>query len=84
MNPISKTLTRREFLVVAGCGCAGLVIAGCGCARVSEATTAAAAACPYGYRLDASPCLLYTSDPAHGRPRGELGGPPTIKKKKTK
>ena len=59
MNPISKTLTRREFLVVAGCGCAGLVIAGCGCARVSEATTAAAAACPYGYRFDAYPGQCY-------------------------
>ena len=59
MNPISKTLTRREILVVTGCGCAGLVIAGCGCARVSEATTAAAAACPYGYRFDAYPGQCY-------------------------
>ena len=59
MNPSLKSMTRREFLVVAGCGCAGLVIAGAGCARVSEATTAAAAACPYGYRFDAYPGQCY-------------------------
>jgi hypothetical protein len=50
-------MTRREFLIVAGCGCAGLVIAGTGCARISEAT--AAAACPYGYRFDAYPGQCY-------------------------
>lgn len=58
-NPSLKTLTRREFLVVAGCGCAGLVLAGSGCARVQEATAAAAAACPYGYRFDATPGQCY-------------------------
>ena len=52
-------MTRRQFLVVAGCGCAGLVIAGTGCARVGEATAAAAAACPYGYRYDAYPGQCY-------------------------
>ena len=52
-------MTRREFLVVAGCGCAGLIIAGAGCARVSDATAVAAAACPYGYRYDAYPGQCY-------------------------
>lgn len=59
MNPSLQSMTRREFLVVAGCGCAGLVIAGAGCARVSDATAAAAAACPYGYRYDAYPGQCY-------------------------
>ena len=59
MNPPTKTLTRREFLIVAGCGCAGLVIAGSGCARVGETTAAAASTCPYGYRFDAYPGQCY-------------------------
>ncbi len=65
MNPIKQPMTRREFLIVAGCGSAGLVIAGSGCARLGQATaatavTAAAAdACPYGYRFDAYPGQCY-------------------------
>ena len=59
MNQSTQTMTRRQFLVVAGCGCAGLVIAGTGCARVGEATATAAAACPYGYRYDAYPGQCY-------------------------
>ena len=62
MNPSTKPITRREFLVVAGCGCAGLVIAGSGCARLGQATVAtgiAADACPYGYRFDAYPGQCY-------------------------
>lgn len=68
MNPIKQPMTRREFLIVAGCGCAGLVIAGSGCARLGQATAAtsataatatAADACPYGYRFDAYPGQCY-------------------------
>ena len=65
MNPPTKPITRREFLVVAGCGCAGLVIAGSGCARLGQPTAAttttaiAADACPYGYRFDAYPGQCY-------------------------
>ena len=59
MNQTTQTMTRRQFLVVAGCGCAGLVIAGAGCARVQAATASAAAACPYGYRYDPYPGQCY-------------------------
>ena len=55
MNQSTQTMTRRQFMVVAGCGCAGLVIAGTGCARVGPVTAAAAAACPYSYRYDPYP-----------------------------
>ena len=59
MNQSTQTMTRRQFLVVAGCGCAGLVIAGTGCARVGPVTAAAAAACPYSYRYDPYPGQCY-------------------------
>ena len=59
MNQSTQTMTRRQFMVVAGCGCAGLVIAGTGCARVGPVTAAAAAACPYSYRYDPYPGQCY-------------------------
>ena len=40
MNQIKQPMTRREFLIVAGCGSAGLVIAGTGWDRLGQATAA--------------------------------------------
>lgn len=67
MNPDRRVMSRREFLIAAGCGCAATLLVGSGCSRTG-ATTAAATVCPYGYRFDPWPgqCYRYVDSNGSG------------------
>lgn len=61
-----RKMTRRDFLIAAGCGCAGLIAVGSGCSRLGGAMAAAALVCPYGYRYDPWPGQCYRFVDANG------------------
>lgn len=68
MESNERKLTRRDFLIAAGCGCAGLVVAGIGSSRLRGTTATAALVCPYGYRYDPWPgqCYRYVDSNGSG------------------
>jgi len=61
-----RPMTRRDFLIAAGCGCAALALAGSG--RLRGDTAAAALFCPYGYSYDPWPghCYRYVDSNGSG------------------
>jgi hypothetical protein len=68
MKSNERKITRRDFLIAAGCGCAGLVLAGSGCSRLRGTTAASALVCPFGYRNDPWPgqCYRYVDSNGSG------------------
>lgn len=66
MNVNQRPMTRRDFLIAAGCGCAALALAGSG--RLRGDTATAAQFCPYGYRFDPWPghCYRYVDSNGSG------------------
>ena len=61
-----RKMTRRDFLIAAGCGCAGLIAVGSGCSRLGGSTADVALVCPYGYRYDPWPGQCYRFVDANG------------------
>lgn len=68
MKPDRRLMSRREFLIAAGCGCAATVLVGSGCARNSAAAAADTVICPYGYVYDTWPgqCPRYVDSNGSG------------------
>ncbi len=68
MKPDRRLMSRREFLIAAGCGCAATVLVGSGCARNSAAAAADTVVCPYGYVYDTWPgqCPRYVDSNGSG------------------
>ncbi len=67
MKPDRRLMSRREFLIAAGCGCAATVLVGSGCAR-NSAAAADTVVCPYGYVYDTWPgqCPRYVDSNSSG------------------
>jgi hypothetical protein len=73
-----KQISRRDFLIAAGCGCAGLALAGTGCTKLAGTTATAALICPYGYRYDPWPGQCYRYVDSNGSGYCDLSESATI------